>query len=248
MIFIASTLLFFFSPAHSQNPGTLQYAEAPMPPELEKAKAELVAGFDKKDYFKNASCREIADGLLTHYGLPKLGEHKAIKGRRGTVNRIQEKKDPPVFNDEITADKNPVTVKLSATKHEGKEWRLNLIREVADPNPTKRFSTETQFQFKESKCKKKIGCELMKLTFTVKRTERDKPAAQGNVLNSVYTTNCLDFFIVDALISAKAKDKDAQNRQDVAWLREDCAYGMHYSYEAKQLVSKRRNIIMCTFD
>lgn len=192
---------------------------------LEQKRLQILQTLKKQKYFRFESCTEVANGILHKNGLPLLGQSIPVVGRRGPFKRSIQAQELPVFMDEITPP-TAGSVKLQILSQPLKNtpperWELRLKRSGTIPLRKGLASVEldTRFIFDLAVIAGRKTCELTTFEFKL----ANKPADKSLRPEQVSIRECIDLFLTNANSSA----------QEVNWVKEDCAFALHYSTEAK---------------
>ena len=191
----------------------------------EQKKIEILQSLAKANYFRHATCTEVANTFLEDSGLPALGKNSAIQGQRGNFDRSQANTEPPQFKDEITRD-GVKTIFLAETKKSGpsKIWNLKILRQQIASQEKSKGELVTSMQFEVPGGKDSFYCEMIHLNL--------QPHTKEEKIISVGLDDCLELFLY--------KDKLAgQQKQIEDWVKKDCAMSLHYSKEAHIQTIKR---------
>src|SRR5689334_22649564 len=87
---------------------------------IEQTKRQALQILDRKGFFKQGTCTDVANTFFESNGFPFLGQKDLIKGTRGNFDRGSANQEPPVFTDEFTLD----GIKTSMTAVSSKEKKL----------------------------------------------------------------------------------------------------------------------------
>ena len=192
---------------------------------LERKRVVIARKLHDQQYFKDASCKDVANTFLEHLKLPKIGSTAPPQGQRLTVKRGDEKKAFPKFTDGfVNAEKRSVVI--DAAPQGSKEWVLKIERKQS--NRERIDHLKTRFTFEADNSRGFQVCNLTKAEFALSPHVGDK--------YQTATLNCIDDFVLEPL-QARA-DGSGLSMENI-WMQEDCATALHFSKAAKDLVNKR---------
>jgi hypothetical protein len=218
--------------------GSVDFAAAsPSPQPISEAdRLKFLSILLRQQYFRDATCIEFTNSILTRVGLPVLGSTEGIRsGMRLDVSRQSDEEIRPVIEDGIQMATTPkmlyeISTQLIPTRPNG--WMLDLVRTRATMGGSPAVVAKTRFLFELQYKNNKASCELTDLFFGV----GPKPQRPLVSVAPVPFKTCLDSFILTPL---SPQDSLPSTKKDpTAWLREDCAISLRYSRAAKAILQE----------
>ena len=119
---------------------SLALAKTP-PPDQKARPNEVLRQLAKDGYFKVATCREIADTVLSRLGLPETGKASPVSGKRGGFDRSKQTSEPPSLSDAVTTPEG-TKIKILTKEPAKSKWQVTIEREKADAYLMSQFSFE----------------------------------------------------------------------------------------------------------
>lgn len=193
----------------------------------EELRLKTVEKLYQENYFKNGTCRDVANTLLERHHLPLIG--KTDKSLKRHFDRSQENSSLPGLRDEaVDASKNQKIV--ISTKGDKASWTATVQRSSLDlkQNQTQLLGS-TQFHFSVSGSDEQPICSFESWKFT--------PSDKNQPSQILTETHCLDLFISSKFF-AELEKKNPAWAQFISVAKEDCAFALHYSQKAMAMVKQ----------
>ena len=181
-------------------------------------------------YFLLASCAGFANAVLDPVGLPRLGQSAPIRGERGNMDRQGERRSPPIFNDSVVRSEKPYLSFDVDGRLSSDFWTLRLSRVSRENSKDDGIRNETTFRFTIDSRLNHPSCELMKIEFQAWSPEASETPRWRK---TVGLSDCLSMY------NSAASDPvfAGMSAQAAQWLKEDCATGLHFFKEAKDMIA-----------
>jgi hypothetical protein len=171
---------------------------------------------DAEGFMKNASCTQVANTFLMNLGFPAIGESSPMRLNRKTFDRSHADEALPHLKDSgLTKDIHPTSIQISTHAAKG-AWWIDLLRESASK---RRLMTHLKFS---TSANNDSNCDNLEVTFNA---VTNSPI--GDVRYSL--ENCLGILSIPPGIKFS---------EVLQWERVDCATALHFSRQAKTLLSQ----------
>ncbi len=192
-----------------------------------EARKKVILDLYKGKFFKDASCEEIANGILTYFELPKLGKSAMISGR-GNFDRLRQNESPPVLIDEKTfahGEIKQIRISMNSDTHSGKpKWILELRRVFDLSKEVKNeIQLESKVLFSMNSRSKQSLCNFEEIKVKV-----INKGMQKNRDEKYNTDDCLNLFI------RKEMARNLTGRKTDKFIKSDCSFALRYSKRAKE--------------
>lgn len=185
---------------------------------------QILQEMEEQDYFKHASCPEIANAVLAEAGLPRLGQSTPVRGDRQDMDRRGENAPFPRFVDGVIRSRSPYQAFRVEAKPGRGSWILKLTRELKRKGEPE-LRLETSFLFKQESRLNRTSCELDAIGLKGNFKSGSVPARMD-------AHDCLSVIQLDPQ-GLEAWIESAGHRP---WIKEDCALGLHYFHSVKEVL------------
>jgi hypothetical protein len=214
---------------------------------LSDIQVKVLEKLASQKYFKDASCAQFTNLILSNNHLPLIGQISPAPTLRGDIDRRGENERLPELKDGATLKTHPRFEVAVETVADGQQlWSLKLTRRLDAtkaqdsklPTPT-HLDTETTYFFSVGMKNNQPFCDLQRISYIARpKLPAATVAAQGLAsLSQQYATpQCIDLFLDQA---PALKDKPLGSLE-LYFIKKDCAVGVHFFSDAKEILSKRR--------
>lgn len=215
--------------------GSLVFGKAPKD-QITKDHVGLVRSLHRQRFFKEGTCNEVANTILAQIGLPEIGKTSVTTGRRGTFDRTKASGEIPVLNDELVTKDNSIRIEIQTLrKINGTEEEMEVRLSRNPLSPDKRISktvhTQSTFSFQAKSSQGHQQCIFKK--FTIAAVGEKASSHPGDNSLTLDFTSCLNVFLFKP---NSKKDNEYLYGVKFSWLKDDCAFAMHYSDEVRKIL------------